>query len=183
MCHTLQYDCGYKEIQASNKATPFFIREQCGPRLVPTLRHIMAYDSRDNSVFPTQGIYFRTTSELFGDTLAKFGALKTDSHLELNVPLFAGASLSLCGRAGKIIEDKRTMKSTPIDSLFFLGGPQSLRGFDLAGATTVKDGVPQGSKVNNNFNYQSHINYIEYILMNFIDLLGRWVTSLDTIAI
>lgn len=145
--HSFQYDCGYKEILSLNKSTPFFIREQCGPRLVPTFRHIMAFDSRDNSVFPTQGVYFRTTTELIGDTLTKYGTLKSDSHVELNVPLFAGASLSFCGRVGKIYEDRRIMKPTPIDNLFFLGGPQSLRGFELGGATPIKDGVPQGSKV------------------------------------
>jgi outer membrane protein insertion porin family len=145
--HTFQYDCGFKEIAAQNKLTPFFIREQCGPRLTPTIRHIMAYDGRDNSVFPTNGIYFRTTTELIGDRLTNYGTLKNESHVELNVPLFAGAALQLCGRLGKIYEDRKLMKETCVDSLFFLGGPQTLRGFDMAGATPVKDGVPCGTRV------------------------------------
>lgn len=107
----------------------------------------MAYDGRDNSVFPTNGIYFRTTTELIGDKLTNYGTLKNESHVELNVPLFAGAALQLCGRLGKCYEDRKLMKATPIDSLFFLGGPQSLRGFDMAGATPVKDGVPCGTKL------------------------------------
>lgn len=144
--HSFQYECGVKEIFASNKQTPFFIRQECGPRLASVFRHILSYDTRDDTVFPTQGVFVRTTSELIGDRLSQYGAVKSDSHVEMNVPLFAGMSLQLCGRLGKIQENPRIMKPLPIDGLFFLGGPQSLRGFDGAGATTVEDGVPRGTR-------------------------------------
>lgn len=145
--HSFQYECGMKEIYPCNKTTPFFIREQCGPRLASVFRHIGAFDTRDDTVFPSVGIFVRTTTELIGDTLSNYGAVKSDSHVEMNVPLFSGMSLQLCGRIGKIYEDKRLVKSTPIDGLFFLGGPQNLRGFDLAGATPSQEGVPRGTKV------------------------------------
>jgi outer membrane protein insertion porin family len=64
----------------------------------------------------------------------------------MNVPLFAGMSLQLCGRLGRLFENERIMKPLPIDSLFFLGGPLSLRGFEMAGATPVQDGVPKGCR-------------------------------------
>lgn len=144
--HSLQYECGMKEIIASNKQTPFFIRQECGPRLASVFRHIGSYDTRDDSVFPMQGVFFRTTTEIIGDKLSQYGAVKSDSHIEMNVPLFAGMSLQLCGRLGKIYENPRIMKPLPIDGLFFLGGPQSLRGFDGAGATPVQDGVPRGTR-------------------------------------
>jgi outer membrane protein insertion porin family len=38
--HTLQYECGMKEIQATNKQTPFYIRQECGPRLASVFRYI-----------------------------------------------------------------------------------------------------------------------------------------------
>lgn len=136
-----------KEIYASNKQTPLFIRQQCGPRLSSVFRHTAFYDTRDETVFPTQGVYARVTSEIIGDRLSHYGAVKSDSHVEMNVPLFAGMSLQLCGRLGKIIENPKVMKPLAIDSIFFLGGPQSLRGFDGAGATTVEDGVPRGTRV------------------------------------
>lgn len=183
--HSVQYDCGYKELSVANKSTPFFIREQCGPRLVPTLRHIMAYDSREDSVFPRQGVYLRTTTEIFGDALTKYGAIKSDTHIELNVPLFAGASLSLCGRIGRIFEDRKIVKSTPIDSLFFLGGPQSLRGFEVAGATPVKDGVPRGSQVRKIF---ASFQFFSKSLRNFsfigqpVFICGLHSHSVDTLA-
>lgn len=136
-----------KEMFASNKQTPFFIRQECGPRLASVFRHIGAFDTRDDRVFPSQGIFVRTTTEVIGDRLSKYGALKCDSHAEVNVPLFAGLSLQLSGRIGKIFEDERVMKPLPIDSLFFLGGPLSLRGFEPAGATPFKEGVATGSRV------------------------------------
>lgn len=83
---------------------------------------------------------------MIGDRLSQYGALKSESHVEMNVPLFAGMSLQLCGRLGKIYENPKVMKPLPIDGLFFLGGPQSLRGFDAAGATTVEDGVARGTR-------------------------------------
>lgn len=145
--NSFQYELGVKEIFASNKQTPFFIRQQCGPRVSSVFRHIASYDTRDDSVFPTQGVFARTTSEIIGDRLSQYGAVKSDSHVEMNVPLFAGMSLQLCGRLGKIIENPKVMRPLSIDSLFFLGGPQSLRGFDGSGATTVQDGVARGSRV------------------------------------
>jgi outer membrane protein insertion porin family len=144
--HSFQYECGMREIFASNKQTPFFIRQECGPRLASVFRHIGSFDSRDDSVFPTQGVFVRTTTELIGDRLSQYGAVKSDSHVEMNVPLFAGMSLQLCGRLGKIHENTRIMKPMPIDGLFFLGGPQSLRGFEGAGATPVQDGVARGTR-------------------------------------
>jgi outer membrane protein insertion porin family len=144
--HSLQYECGMREIFATNKQTPFFIRQECGPRLASVFRHIGAFDSRDDTVFPTQGVYVRTTNEVIGDRLSQYGAAKSETHVEMNVPLFWGMSVQLCGRLGKIHENPRVMKPLPIDNLFFLGGPQSLRGFRGAGATPVQDGVPRGTR-------------------------------------
>lgn len=136
-----------KEIYATNKQTPFFIRQECGPRLASIFRYIGAFDSRDDRVFPSQGIYVRTSAEVIGDRLSRYGALKTDTHVEMNVPLFAGMSLQLCGRLGRLFENERIMKPLPIDSLFFLGGPLSLRGFGMDGASPVQEGVAKGSRV------------------------------------
>jgi outer membrane protein insertion porin family len=145
--HSIQYECSMKEIFATNKQTPFFIRQECGPRLASVFRHIAAFDTRDDRVFPTQGIYARTTTEVIGDRLSTYGAMKTDSHVEMNVPLFGGMSLQLCGRLGKLFENGKVMKPLPIDNHFFLGGPLSLRGFDPAGVNPLQDGVPKGSRI------------------------------------
>lgn len=106
-----------------------------------------AFDSRDDRVFPTQGIYVRTTAEIIGDKISRYGALKTDSHVEMNVPLFGGMSIQLCGRIGRLFENEKIMKPLPIDSIFFLGGPLSLRGFEIAGATPTQEGIAKGSRI------------------------------------
>lgn len=145
--HSFQYECGIKEILAPNKQTPFFIRLQCGPRVCSIFRHIGNFDTREDTVFPTQGIHIRTTNELIGDKITQYGTLKSEGHIELNAPLFRGMSLQLTGRIGKIFENQRIAEPTKIDSLFFLGGPLNLRGFHIAGATPTQDGTPTGTNV------------------------------------
>lgn len=143
LSNSLQYEVGMKEIFAMDKQTPFFIRENCGPKLAAIVRYIGAYEGRDSNVFPTNGVYLKTTNELMGSSLTQFGMVKSDWHCELNVPLFAGISLQMCGRIGMLINDKRK-EAVPINQLFFPGGPQSLRGFEIAGACPYRDGVAEG---------------------------------------
>ncbi|XP_058821418.1 SAM50-like protein CG7639 [Topomyia yanbarensis] len=143
LSNSLQYEVGMKEMFAMDKLTPFFIREHCGPRLAAIVRHIGIYEGRDSNVFPTNGVFIKTTNELMGSTLTQFGLVKSDVHCELNVPLFAGISLQMCGRVGVIVNDK-LKESIPINQLFFPGGPQSLRGFEIAGACPYREGVAVG---------------------------------------
>lgn len=141
--NSLQYEVGMKEIFALDKQTPFFIRENCGPKLAAIIRYIGVYEGRDSNVFPTNGVFVKTTNELMGSSLTQFGLVKSDLHCELNVPLFAGISLQMCGRIGMLMNDKRK-ETVPINQLFFPGGPQSLRGFEIAGACPYRDGVAAG---------------------------------------
>lgn len=130
-----------------SKLTPFFIHQQCGPRVASIFRHIGTYDTRDCRVFPTQGVYVKTTNELIGEKITQYGSLKSEGHIELNAPLFGGMSLQLSGRVGRIFENQRIANPTKIDSLFFLGGPLNLRGFEIGGATPSLEGVPKGSNI------------------------------------
>nr|XP_029718947.1 SAM50-like protein CG7639 [Aedes albopictus] len=143
LSNSLQYEVGMKEIFALDKQTPFFVRENCGPKLASIIRYIGVYEGRDSNVFPTNGIFVKTTNELMGSTLKQFGMVKSDVHCEINMPLFAGISLQLCGRFGMLLNDKRK-ETIPINQLFFPGGPQSLRGFEIAGACPYRDGVAAG---------------------------------------
>lgn len=136
-----------KEILPLSKLTPFFIRQQCGPRIASIFRHIGIYDTRDERVFPTQGIYVKATNELIGERITQYGSVKSEGHIELNAPLFAGMSLQFSGRVGRIFENARIANPTKIDSQFFLGGPLNLRGFEIGGATPSAEGVPRGSNV------------------------------------
>uniref|UniRef100_U5EM16 Putative sorting and assembly machinery component 50 protein b n=1 Tax=Corethrella appendiculata TaxID=1370023 RepID=U5EM16_9DIPT len=141
--HSLQYELGVQELSALDKQTPFFIREHCGPRLASTLRHLYAFDTRDSTVFPTNGFYVKTTTELIGSAISRLGLLKNETHGELNLPLFAGMSVQLCGRLGVLLTDKRK-ESVPIHRHLFPGGPQTLRGFEVAGVGPHREGVALG---------------------------------------
>lgn len=143
LSNSFQYELGMKEIFAMDKLTPFFVRENCGPKLAGIIRYIGVFEGRDSNVFPTNGVFIKTTNELMGSSLSQFGVMKNDIHCELNVPLFAGISLQMCGRVGMILNDK-LKEGIPINQLFFPGGPQSLRGFEVAGACPYRDGVAAG---------------------------------------
>ncbi|XP_055602339.1 SAM50-like protein CG7639 [Uranotaenia lowii] len=139
LSNSLQYEIGMKEVFT----TPFFIIETCEPRLASIIRYIGIYEGRDSSIYPTKGTYVKATNELIGSPLNQFGLVKSDVHCELNVPLLAGISLQLCGRAGILVNDKRK-EAIPIYQLFYPGGPQSLRGFEQAGVGPHRDDVAEG---------------------------------------
>lgn len=92
-------------------------------------------------------MYFKTTNELIGEKISQYGTLKSEAHIEFNAPLFRGISLQLSGKVGRIFENQRIVDPTKIDTLFFLGGPLNLRGFEIGGATPNLEGVPKGSNI------------------------------------
>lgn len=141
--HTLQYECGVREISTLGKRVPFFVREECGPKMSSLFRYICAYDERDSAVLPTIGWYTKTTAELcgFGGNIA-YNRINT--HAEWNVPLFSGLSLQFCGRYGLIQVDKKS-PNVPISQRFVIGGPFTIRGFQTGGACTQVDGAAIGN--------------------------------------
>uniref|UniRef100_A0A182JGX6 Bacterial surface antigen (D15) domain-containing protein n=1 Tax=Anopheles atroparvus TaxID=41427 RepID=A0A182JGX6_ANOAO len=141
--NSLQYELGMKELFVLDRQTPFFVREHCGPRLASAFRYICQFDGRDDNVFPANGAFVKSTTELSGSRMSQLGIVRQDVHAELNVPLFLGMSLQVCGRIGTILHDKKK-EAIPINQLFFPGGPQTLRGFELAGACPWRDGVAAG---------------------------------------
>lgn len=142
--HNFQYEIALRDISATAKQVPFFVRKHCGPRMSTVFRHICTADQRDSTVFPTTGAYFRTTNEISGLTGGDISYLSNNTHAEYNMPLFAGLSAQFCARAGVIKAGKMSPK-VPISSLFTLGGPQTLRGFMMAGAGDHEDGAAIGA--------------------------------------
>lgn len=142
--HHFQYEVALREITATAKQVPFFVRKHCGPRMATVFRHICSVDLRDSNVFPTHGAFFRTTNEMSGLTGGDISYLSNNTHAEINVPLFAGLTAQFCGRVG-VIKAGKLSPNVPISSLFTLGGPQSLRGFMMAGAGEHVDGAATGA--------------------------------------
>lgn len=142
--HNFEYEASIKEINVTAKQVPMFLRKHSGPRLGTVLRHICTIDERDSSIFPTRGIFLRTTNEYAGLSGGNIGYISNNSHAELNVPLFAGLSAQFCARVG-IIKQPKMAPEIPISNLFILGGPQTLRGYMMAGAGEHADGVATGA--------------------------------------
>jgi len=123
---------------------PFAIRDHCGPKLASLLRYSVLYDNRDSNVFPTRGIYLKSVNEYCG-LGGNIAYTSSTAHGEVNVPLFAGLVAQFCGRVGVVKETKNTTQ-LPINSLFYCGGPLTLRGFKFGGAGPVIDGTPIGAQ-------------------------------------
>lgn len=142
--HNMQYETAFREISVTAKQVPLFLRKNCGPRMATILRYIGTFDERDSRTFPSKGLFVRTTNEIAGSLGGNVGYMSTNGHVELNVPLFLGLSAQLCGRAGYILPSKMS-PPVPISSLFTLGGPQSLRGYMMAGAGEHIENIATGS--------------------------------------
>lgn len=142
--HSLQYELSVKEISATAKQVPFFVRKHCGPRMASVFRYICSIDHRDSAVYPTTGAFFRSTNEIGGLTGGDVSYVSTNLHAEVNVPLFAGLSMQFCSRLG-IAKSGKLSSKIPLSNLFILGGPQTLRGFIMAGAGEHVDGAATGA--------------------------------------
>lgn len=142
--HNLQFETSFREIGVTAKQVPLFLRKNCGPRMATVSRYIFTIDERDSTIYPTKGIFIRSTNELAGLFGGNIGYTSTNTHAELNLPLFAGLSTQLCARVGYMSQAKMS-PSIPISNLFILGGPQSLRGFHMAGVNDHIDNVAIGA--------------------------------------
>lgn len=143
--HSFQYEVAMKEIHTlGNKGIPFFVREQSGPRLASACRYICSWDRRDSAIFPTQGVFIKTTNEISGIG-GNVNYLMNNSHFEVNVPLFAGISTQFCARVG--IMQSEQLSAVPISNLFILGGPLTIRGFKTAGVGPNVEGCATGLNV------------------------------------
>lgn len=141
--HSFQYELAFREISTLGKQSPFFVRENCGPRMASVVRHIASYDQRDSSVFPSRGIHLKTTAE-FSGLGGNISYLMGYTHAEINRPLFGGISVQLCSRIGFMKDYDKNTPEPPIASLFTIGGPLSLRGFKFAGVGPHIDSCPLG---------------------------------------
>lgn len=145
--HTLRYEVYLRDTIPMHRHTPFFVREYCGPKMANVLSYNIVYDLRDSQVFPSEGIRISTSHHLMNSSFKKLGYLKNDLHGEINCPLFAGMSVQLTGRVGKIIPVGDATEPVAISDKFYLGGPQTLRGFYVGGAGEQREGAATGANI------------------------------------
>ena len=67
------------------------------------------------------------------------------AQVEHNIPLPGGFSLQLTGRGGLIGDRSKSEKQIPLNNLFLVGGPQTLRGFECL--APFEENYPKGSNM------------------------------------
>ena len=135
-----------------------------------------AVDSRDSIPCPTDGQYLQGSVEIAvppGNAQFVKSEVVTQYHKSIGPPLYgqdAGLVVSFCGNIGLIypLTYFTYTNSSPNEKLFYksylsdryqLGGPLSLRGFDISG--TGSRSYPIGSKSSDNFERKNYNNITE----------------------
>lgn len=91
----------------------------------------LSYDSRDNRLFPTQGMFSSGTVEWADDnfTLSQVEYLKYDAETRWYFPLVWEFVLRLNGEIG-YVQSTDPHKPVPLFERYYVGGPTTVRGFD-----------------------------------------------------
>ncbi|CDF33504.1 unnamed protein product [Chondrus crispus] len=122
----------WREVAAVDDSASPLIREEAGHSWKTSLRHEVARDTRDHPAMPTSGALLSASTELTLPRLGDVAFAKGEAEAQTHVPLGAsGAALALSARAGLVCS--REGARVRVQDRFFLGGPNSMRGFDLRG--------------------------------------------------
>merc|ERR1719499_149761 len=140
--HNLQYEAVWRNISSLNRTAAFAVREHSGHSLKSSLKHILCVDRRDNNIFPSEGTFFKLSQE-FAGLGGNIGFFKNELEVQANVPVSQDLTLQGSFNAG-LLKDFQGEKTFNIADHFFLGGPQSVRGFDMRGIGPSSDGNSLG---------------------------------------
>jgi len=140
--HNLQYEAVWRNIGTLSRSAAFAVREHSGHTLKSALKHILCVDRRDNAIFPTEGTLFRFSQE-FAGLGGNIGFFKNELELQANLPVSEDFTLQGSFNAG-LLKDFQGEKTFNITDHFFLGGPLSVRGFDIRGIGPSSDGNSLG---------------------------------------
>lgn len=139
--HALRWEGVWRELNPLGITVPFPVREQMGHSLKSALKHIISIDTRDNSILPTGGYFLKVCQELAGGKLGgDISFIKHELEHQMNYSLFNDLVFQVATNAGFMTTDG----SHNICDKFFLGGPLSLRGFQLRGVGPHTEGSSLG---------------------------------------
>jgi outer membrane protein insertion porin family len=125
----LIYNLEYVNIDNVFSAAPDVILAEAGERTVSKVSFNLQRDTRNDFIFTTNGAY-----NLFSVTYAGIGGdtdyIQLESRNSIFIPLFQTGDqvLSILARAGSFWEYNDS--TVPFFDRFFLGGPNTLRGFE-----------------------------------------------------
>ncbi|PNF44042.1 Sorting and assembly machinery component 50-like protein [Cryptotermes secundus] len=141
--HNLQWEGAWRDISCMSRSAAFQVREQTGPSLKSSVRHILTFDCRDAPILPTCGSLIKLTQE-FAGLGGNIGFFKNDLCLQSNWTLLADMVVQATLQAGFLTRINNS-QNVGICDQFFLGGPLSLRGFQARGVGPHKDGNALGA--------------------------------------
>jgi outer membrane protein insertion porin family len=135
-----------------------------------SIRPALTYDTRDNRLFPTSGVYIRASTELATTYLASQNEFLRHRFVgRFYYPLGAGFVLKLNTEAGHVTSPDK--EGVPIFARFFLGGILDVRGFrfrtigprvNLTGSTD-----PNSPPILNGANIGGNLMYFQNLELEF----------------
>jgi outer membrane protein insertion porin family len=142
-----------------------------------SIRPALTYDTRDNRLFPTSGLYLRGSTELATPLLASENEFLRHRFVgRFYYPVGAGFVLKLNSEAGHITSPSKD--GVPIFARFFLGGILDVRGFRFrsigsrVNLTSFTD--PNSAPIPNGANIGGNLMYFQNLELEFpiIDKVG-----------
>ncbi|KAK6973769.1 sorting and assembly machinery component 50 [Biomphalaria glabrata] len=129
--HNLQWEAVWRDLKSLSRETSFAVREQAGHSLKSCLKHTFSIDKRDDPILPTTGFLWQTSQEYAG-LGGNVEYAKQDGTFQWNVslPLDTIFQVSLAGGIMRTLDPRASIS---ISDKFFLGGPLTLRGFNMRG--------------------------------------------------
>ncbi|RZF43409.1 hypothetical protein LSTR_LSTR001670 [Laodelphax striatellus] len=135
--HTVQWEGCWRELNMNTRYVSFDVREESGHTLKSAVKHILTVDTRNTPLMPTFGSLLQCTSEIAG-LGGNIRFLKNEVLLQHNVEIFPETVIQ-GSVTGGVMRPLGSQKEIHICDKFFLGGPQSLRGFISRGVGPVAD--------------------------------------------
>lgn len=125
-------------------ASPF-IKEEAGLRTISKLGIALSYDTRNQMVYPTCGTYITLRSFIAGGILGgqtKYGSVEATAVRWTPVFDTCEQVLLIGGTTGTLMPYGG--QTVPFFDRFFLGGPETLRGFAYRMVGPLQNGQPTG---------------------------------------
>jgi outer membrane protein insertion porin family len=145
-----------------------------------SIRPGLTYDTRDNRLFPSSGIYLSASSELATPYLGSQNEfLRHRLTGRFYYPVFGSFVLKLNTEFGHVTSP--SSEGVPIFARFFLGGIYDLRGFQFRGVgprlplTSTTDPnsapIPNGANIGGNLQYVQNLE-LEFSIVESVGLKG-----------
>lgn len=130
------------------------IKDLAGENTTSSISASLSYDSRDKQFSPTEGSDHRLSVEYAG-LGGNIGFIKYTAETGWYLPLYKDLVLFLHGKAGYIHENSG--KLVPDYEKFYLGGMNSLRGFDWQDISSFDD---EGNEIGGDKFVQGNVEFI-----------------------